>query len=215
MLELIRSGVLSIILFKAVLASIVTGFLIGVSLGYQMLIFHLLKKRIRKALSWWILFLLPSMAIGSISFYYAIPSVQARVILSHAELAHLPKSAHGIKLYTWASPMSGEEFLKFKASRDDIELFLAASPILKGKECVSYTIDKMRLPYPEDYGAKEEHLNTAHEYFSPDHSAPDWYKGELKGTGRRYEIHPEGYHYPGEVIIDDESGIVFVKLVFS
>ena len=214
MLELIRSGALSIIIFKAVFASIATGFLIGVSLGYQMLIFHLFKKRIGRALSWWILFLLPSMAIGSVSFYYAIPSVQARVILSHAELAHLPKSAHDIKVYTWASPMSGEEFLKFKASRDDIELFLAASPTLKGKKCVNYTKDKMRLPYPRDFGTKEEHFNTPHEYFSLP-GAPDWYKVELKGAGRRYGIHPEGYHYPGEVIIDDESGIVYVRLIFS
>ena len=111
--------------------------------------------------------------------------------------------------------MSGEEYLKFKASPDDIELFLAASPILKDKECVNYTEDKMRLAYPEDYKENEGLYNTPHEYFFPHHMAPDWYKGEIEGLGRRYEIQPDGYHYPGEVIIDDESGIVFVYLIFS
>jgi hypothetical protein len=180
MLDLIRSGALLIIIFKIVFASIAAGLLIGVSFGYQMLIFHLFKKRTKRALSWCILFLLPSMVIGSVSAYYAIPSVQANIILSHAELAYLPKSAHDIKVYTWASPMSEEEFLKFKASRNDIEQFLTSSPILKGKKCVNYTKDKMRLPYPKDYGRKEEHFNTPHAYYHSSPSAPDWYIENLK-----------------------------------
>ena len=211
--ELIRSGTVSIIIFKAVLALIATGFLVALSFAFQITLFLLLKNKIRRMFAWCVLFLLPSVTIGGMSVYYAVPSVQANVILSHAKLARLPKSAHDIRVYTWASPMSGEEFLKFKVNRDDIEVFIAYSPILKNKECVKYTKEKMRLPYPKNYGM--EHFNASHEYFHPGLSAPDWYKGEIKGSGRRYKIHPEGYYYPGEVIIDDASCTIFVKLIFS
>ena len=215
MWQLIRSGVVSIIVFKAVFASIATGFLVVLSFVLQIVLFSLFKNKIKNMFEWYVLFMLPSIAIGSMSIYFAVPSVKARVILSHAELANLPRSAHDIRVYTWSSPMSGEEFLKFKASSDDIEIFIASSPILKNKECEKYTQKKMRLPYPKNDGVEKEYLNTQHEYYIPDLSAPDWYDGEIKGNGRRYEIHPDGYHYPGELIIDDASSTISVKLIFS
>jgi hypothetical protein len=92
---------------------------------------------------------------------------------------------------------------------------LDESPILEGKECEKFSKERMRLKYPKDYGSKEEHFGHGHQYFRPDPSAPDWYIEEIEGTGRRYEIQPEGYHYPGEVIVDYEKHLVFVMLVFS
>jgi hypothetical protein len=73
----------------------------------------------------------------------------------------------------------------------------------------------MRLPYPKDFGTSEEHFKEDREYFNPSPSAPQWYHGELMGPGRRYEIQPEGYYYPGEVIFNEESNTVFVYLIFS
>ena len=159
--------------------------------------------------------LTPIILIAGMIIYESIPIVAARKILLHANLSPLPDSYYEINAWHWSSLFSGEEFLKFRASPEDIESFLSSSPILKDKIYELYSIERMRIPYPDKYGTEEEHFNTPHEYYYPSPSAPDWYIEQLKGPGRRYEIHPEDYYYPGEVIIDDESGTVFVKLVFS
>jgi len=215
MLKLIFHGAFSIIVFKAIFAAIGSAFLIGLSLPYQAIVHHLLRTRIRHNLLWAILFLLPAILFGGFSLYQSLPGIQARTILAHGQLAHLPESAIDIKVYTLSSPFSGEEFLRFRADPDDIERFLDESPILQGKECEKFSKERMRLKYPKDYGTKAEHFEHEHEYFHPDPSAPAWYIEEIKGTGRRYKFQPKGYHYPGEVIVDDEQHIVYVMLVFS
>jgi hypothetical protein len=73
----------------------------------------------------------------------------------------------------------------------------------------------MRLVYPGDYGADPNFSRGPHEYFFHDSRTPVWYKDEIKGAGRRFEFQPKGYHYPGELIFDEESNFVYVKLIFS
>jgi hypothetical protein len=210
------SMIFSMILIEAIFVAFPAAFLIGISLSYQAIIYRLFRTRIRSTLLWAILFLLPAIALSGDLFYRHLPKVAANRILAHGELAPLPESATDIKVYTWSSPMSGEEFLRFSATPDDIEVFLNTSPILKRAECKKYSKDKMRLPYSKDYFNKfEKHYNDSHEYFSPERDAPEWYIEELRGVGRRYTIHPKGYHYPGEVIINDEKNLVFVSLCFS
>jgi hypothetical protein len=112
--------------------------------------------------------------------------------------------------------MSGEEFLRFSATAGDIAVFLETSPILKNKEYQRYSKDRMRLPYSkESFKSIYENISEPHEYFMPEAHAPDWYIEEIKGDGRRYNFRPKRYHYPGEVIVDDEKNIVFVYLCFS
>ena len=200
----------------SVLATIHACFYCIVSLLPQLVLFYILKARIRKRLGWWIIFLLPFASLGSYHLYLATPPVQARAILSNANLATLPKSAYDISVYTWSSPMSGEEFLKFTASPNDIDSFLKTSPILNGLECTTYTEKHMRIPYPNNYFFQDDEIDISHEYFHQyGGGAPDWYKSGIRGPGRRYEIQPKGYHNPGEVIIDDQTNTIFVKLVFS
>jgi len=73
----------------------------------------------------------------------------------------------------------------------------------------------MRLPSPDDPGKSWQYREAEHEVFVPDPSTPDWYKQEIRGPARRYIIRPKGYHYPGEVLVDDEENFVFVQLCFS
>lgn len=198
-----------------IFATIHASFYFVLSLLPQMILYHFFKVRIRKRLWWWIIFLSPFALLGSFHLYLATPTVQARTILSNANLASLPESAQDISVYTWSSLMSGEEFLKFDAESEEIAQFISSSPILKDVVCNTYTKDRMRLLQSENFAFRFEDVNDPHEYFRPDSSNPDWYKEEIKGAGRRYEFQPDGYHYPGEVIIDDDQDIVYVKLTFS
>ena len=201
--------------FYLVIAAFHAAIYFVLSLFPQILLFHLFKTKIKKQLWWWVIFLLPFVFFTSYHIYLTAPTVRAKSILEIANLAPLPESAQDIYVYTWSSPMSGEKYLRFQAEPDGIEQFINNSPILKDVEYDIYNKDKMRLYDPKIYPYNKYDPNSSHEYIVPRRSIPDWYREEIKGAGRRYEIQPEGYHYPGEVIIDYENNIVYVKLVFS
>jgi len=174
-----------------------------------------MKDKTRRWVKLLLILSLPVILIAGYVVYESLPTVCANRTLSNANLAPLPESYYDLNAWQWSFIFSGSEYLKFKASPEDIERFIASSPILRGNTCVIYGDEKQRLPRPRDFGTKQDHFSDRYEFYSPDPSAPDWYITELKGAGRRYEIKPLRYQCPGEVIIDDESGTVFVKLVFS
>jgi hypothetical protein len=214
-MELLSGAVYPMIVGQAVGSTLGVLVWTAIFVPCQGLVWVFLRMRIRRDLVWAMLFLLPAIWLGTDCLYKSVPTVAAREILAWGELATLPESATDIKIFAWSSLFSGEEFLRFRASPDDIERFLETSPILERVECQDYSKDRMRLPIPKDYGMKEEHFMGPHEYFSPEAHAPEWYREEFRGPGRRYIIHPKRYHYPGEVIIDDEKNLVFVYLCFS
>jgi hypothetical protein len=106
--------------------------------------------------------------------------------------------------FDWSSPFSGEWYLRFRAGPEDIEKFLAASRSLERRECQRFSPERMLLPSP---GNSEE--PGRHEYYVPDSMAPPGYRPELRGRGGRYMYHK------GEVIIDDETHLVYVKVIWS
>jgi hypothetical protein len=187
-------------------------FWVCVVYGYQVLLHILLAVRIKSRITWAVLFLWPILLIGGVSLHRSLPLQRAQTVLSNAGLASLPESATEIKVFTWSTPFSGEEFLRFRASREDIESFLAESAILKVSQCQRYSKDRMRLIYPDDYAASGKYQDDRHEYFF-DKCAPPWYIQEIKGPGRRYRILPKGYNHAGEVIFNEEENLVFVNLV--
>ena len=73
----------------------------------------------------------------------------------------------------------------------------------------------MRIPYTDDYKTTEEYRRAGHKTFSPDPSVPPWYREEIRGNGRRYEIPAEGFHNWGEVIVDDVNNIVYINVIWS
>lgn len=182
--------------------------------AFRHAVHHDFKHRVTSTRVWALVFISPAVLIGGYLTYRALPASRARAILAYADLAPLPPSARHVRSYRWSSPMSGEKFLRFAASAEDIERFLQESPILRGKKCERYTAERMRLPYPNDFG-REEHFTGSTVYFGPSPTTPSWYKEEVRGRGRRYEIQPEGDYYPGEVLIDDEEHVVYVHLIFS
>ncbi|MCU0916432.1 MAG: hypothetical protein MUC88_17985 [Planctomycetes bacterium] len=53
---------------------------------------------------------------------------------------------------------------------------------------------------------------SSHEYFYSGSAGPWWYQEEIRGVGRRYEIESGKDHGSGEVIVDDEQHVVYVRL---
>lgn len=158
------------------------------------------------------LFLLPVILISTHAVYCAWPSVRAAQILSNGELAPLPPSAKQIKVHTWSSPMSGEEYLTFSATRDDIEQFLSTSPILRDVEYLEHSEGEVTLFYPRQRSMSAESLRS---YVSRPLPGPPWFMKDPKGSLRRYRIFPSGYHSSCTVIIDERHNLVYVRLCFS
>ena len=202
------------ILFGIFWAALSSVFPIALSLVYQAFMHLFLKKRIKNLYIWAILFLIPSILVGTDFFYYNMPKIRAAAILSYGRLAALPESASHVREYSWSSPFSGEWFLSFRATDDDIETFIDNSSSLKGQPCQSFSSEKMRIPFVDDLKTREEYHRSGHETFIPD-TVPPWYREEIRGNGRLYEIPKEGQHNWGEVIVDDVNNIVYVNIIWS
>ena len=182
---------------------------------YDLLLNRILT-RSRKKIMLTSLSLVFAVLIGGISLYNSFPSVRAKRILAGAQFASLPESAKEIKVFTWYTPMSGEEYLRFRANTVDIKSFIDQSSVLKYAEYEKYSDKKMRLFFPSDYAARtEEYLADNHEYINKKPAAPVWYMQEIKDNARRYRIEPKGYNSAGELIVIERTNQVFIKLIIG
>ena len=202
------------ILFGIFWAALSSAFPIALSLAYQAVVYLFLKKRIKNLYIWAILFLMPSILLGQDLFYNNMPKIRATSILSYGRLSALPESANHVREYSWAGIFPGEWFLSFRATDEDIETFIDNSPSLKGQPCHSFSSEKMRIAHVYDFKTSPEYQQTGHETFTPN-TVPPWYKEEIRGDGRRYEIPKEGQHNWGEVIVDDVNNIVYINVIWS
>jgi hypothetical protein len=194
---------------------VILGLLLWGSLLWHLVLYNTLKRRLVNPLLWAILFVLPGVLGGAKVFHDSLPRVRVRALLAFAKLAALPESARGIKICTWSSPFSGEDFLRFTATRSDIERFLIESPALQGQQPTRFSAQRMRVEYPKDYLMNPNRPQDGNTYYSPDPTKPAWYKQEIRGPARKYMIQPPRYQYPGEVLVDDETNTVYVYLCFS
>ncbi len=191
------------------------GFLLWGSLAYHLVLYFSFQRKVTHPLIWAALFLLPGLLGGSLLFHNSLPRVRVGALLVMAELAPLPESATGIRFYSWSSPFSGEDFLRFTADGNDIERFLAESPALQGQEPTRYSTQKMRLKFGDEPEVNPNYPVDRTEYVSPRRSAPSWYKQEIRGPARKYHVQPPRYQLPGEVLVDDETNTIYVYLCFS
>lgn len=191
------------------------GSFLWVSLFYHLILHSALRRRLRHQLVWAILFVLPGVLVGTPVLYISLPQVRASALLRLADLAPLPESATAIRVYSWSSPFSGEDFLCFTAPPSDIERFLIESPALQGQQPIRFSAQKMRLAFPKQIPPTWDPTSDANEYFTPRPSKPNWYKQEIRGPARKYIVQPPRYQFPGEVLIDDETNTVYLYLCFS
>jgi len=73
----------------------------------------------------------------------------------------------------------------------------------------------MRLPYPKDTEKSIEYQEAGHVLYFPDITAPGWYIEQIDSKAREYKIPAEENHNWGEVIVDDEKNIVYIKVIWS
>lgn len=191
------------------------GFLLWGSLLYHPILFHSLRRRIASPAIWAVLFLLPGIFAGGKIFYESRPISHMHALMRYAGLAPLPASASGVRYYTWSSPFSGEDFMRFTADANDIKRFLADSPALQGQEPERFWPERMRLKNVRDSEGNLEYHEDANEYFSLSPNAPRWYKQEIRGPARRYRVQPPRYQLPGHLLVDDETNTVYIYLWFS
>lgn len=192
------------------------GLLLWASLGYHLIVYSKLKERVKATSIWATLFLLPGVVLGGLVFYTSRPSLRMQGFLAYAQLAPLPESATDVRFYSWSSPFSGEDFVRFTADPNDVERFLANSPALWGQQPERFSETRKRLEYPEDsQGNVSFPQDGQHEYFIPRRTAPAWFKQVILGPARRYPLQPPRYQLPGEVLVDDETNTVYIYACFS
>lgn len=185
------------------------------SLFYHVTLYRRLRQKLANRLIWTVLFVLPGVLVGGLVFSASSPTIKMRRLLAYAHLAPLPPSATGLKVYSWSSPFSGEDFMRFTAEPNDIERFVADSPALRGQKPQRYSDKRMRLKYPTDAAGNTVYRMDANEYVTPRGNVPSWYKEEIRGPARKYKVQPPRDQFPGEVLIDEETNTVYIYLCFS
>ncbi|MHC4075230.1 MAG: hypothetical protein ACYSRR_03495 [Planctomycetota bacterium] len=145
----------------------------------------------------------------------SIPSVKIAKILSAGRLSDLPESATEIKVEGWSSMFAGMDYIKFRATSEDIEKFIKQSPSINNLSPEIFSREHMYLPSSEltDFG--ENYYK--HKYYVLA-GEPPWYEPVIRIKGRMYEIPGDPNmrdHNYGSVIIDDETNTVFITVIWS
>ncbi|MBN1514652.1 MAG: hypothetical protein JXB13_21735 [Phycisphaerae bacterium] len=130
---------------------------------------------------------------------------KVRRALDLARLADWPEGATGIRADGRSNMFSTEYRLRFSAPPEAIEAWIRQSPGLKGVAPEQFTPQHMLLPYPADGETSAEHC-----YFHPDPRYP-WFDPTIRNRGRRYEVPQDANACWGEVLIDDETGTVYIQ----
>jgi len=172
----------------------------------------ILKERIKNRLVWALLFMLPAVTLSFIGVRDALPSVRARKALSAWELAPLPKSARRIRFYRKWWPDAERCYLAFRANPQEIETFLNTSPRVRADEFESFSNENSALSSSIDLSTLAELRENDRGLCALDDGAPEWHKLQVRGPGRRYIVLEGDRKSFGEIIVDDEEHIVFVRL---
>ncbi len=192
--------------FDAIRGVVGLGFWMFICWTYRRVTQKTLERHVKNHVSRATLLLLPCVLIGIGAIYLTLPKVRANRILITGDLAPLPESSTGIKIYTWYTPFSGQEFLRFDAAPEDIEDFLQNSPIIQSAEVQEYSKNRMRLDHSRCRDSGPDH-----EYFNLYATTPPWYRAEITTRATRYYLPIPSHNTSGEVIVYKEQKLVFVK----
>ncbi|MHC4573302.1 MAG: DUF4190 domain-containing protein [Planctomycetota bacterium] len=134
-------------------------------------------------------------------------------ILRAARLADLPNSATNVRAEGWSALFTGEDYLMFQATPQDINNWVAQLSSIRNSIPETFNSDHMHLPYKAD-----RKYYTRHEYYFPMSSNPQWYDLTIRVNGRKYEIPGDpnkGGHNWGTVIINDQTNTVYINVIWS
>jgi len=148
------------------------------------------------------------------------PTVRTKKILASGRLANLPESTTDLNVGGWGGGFTGEDYIKFCATPEDINKFIAESPSVKAVTPEIFSSEHMYLPQSTD-ASQEMRVDFEnyykHKYYYESHY-PSWFKPTIKVKGRIYEIpgdpNKNGHNW-GFVSIDDETDTVYIYVIWS
>jgi hypothetical protein len=143
------------------------------------------------------------------------PTADPQPILEDGRLADLPESAVEVKTFSWHGIFAGGRYLMFKAPSDEIDQFISLSPSLKRVDPEIFSADHKYLLQLGNPDYNDPTYNN-HEYYFSGTMAPKWYDPTIKIKGRLYKVPADNEHHNwGEVIINEETNTVYIRITWS
>jgi len=133
-----------------------------------------------------------------------------KTTLKLGRLAPIPESATDLRIDGTSNLFSSTYYISFRATAKDIDNFIQNSPGLNGLLPTRFDANHQHLPFSKD----DEIRNAEHEYFGLDKRYP-WFNPVITTRGRKYEIPQDHDANSGEVIINDETNVVYIKVSHS
>ncbi len=133
-----------------------------------------------------------------------------KTTLKLGRLAAIPDSATDLRIDGTSNLFSSTYYIRFQASAEDIDEFVRHSPGLNGVLPTRFDANHQHLPFPK----KGEIGNADHEYFGVDERYP-WFNPIINTRGRKYIIPQDQDANYGEVIINDETNVVYITVSHS
>jgi hypothetical protein len=133
-----------------------------------------------------------------------------KTTLKLGRLAAIPESATDLKIDGTSNLFSSTYYIRFQASAEDINEFIRSSAGLNGVLPTRFDANHQHLPFFKD----DEMRNAEHEYFGIDDRYP-WFNPIIKTRGRKYKIPQDLDANYGEVIINDETNVVYITVSHS
>ncbi len=135
-------------------------------------------------------------------------------VLQKGRLADMPVSAREVQATGWAGLFTGSDYVRFRADASDIERFVALSPGLKNVKPAMYSRSKLVIIEAGLTNDTKSHSDDEVYYFDR-RTEPGWFNFKTIRNGKKYAIPPEKNHNWGDVIIDHETNVVYIKVTWS
>jgi hypothetical protein len=129
--------------------------------------------------------------------------------LKLGRLAAIPESATNLRIDGTSNLFSSTYHITFRSTAKNIDEFIRNSPGLNGVLPTRYDANQQLLPILKGDDRKAEH-----DYFAVDERYP-WFNPIIKTLGRKYEIPQDHDANYGEVIINDETNVVYITVSHS
>lgn len=136
------------------------------------------------------------------------------VLLARARLASLPETATDVRVQDSPGLFTGTSWLRFTVDHDTLANWLTSSPSIQSQlppTVTQPTTSPAGLPFPRTAPIGAPATSPAD---FPDTGQPPWFLPPP--TSRSYEIPPDSQHHNwGEVHVDEETGTVYVEIIWS
>jgi hypothetical protein len=128
--------------------------------------------------------------------------------LDAGRLASLPPGAAEIEIAGTRNMFSWTTLFRFTAPAAEIDAFINGSPSLQAATPMMFDASTPYLPYSR---AEPSSRRAQHDCFHLDSRYP-WWDPTIRESGRRYEIRQDAQAHWGEVIVNDATNVVYIRI---